>query len=187
MTDQPWRKCSSCKDPIPFGATYWACNVSTCNSKRMGLFFCSVSCWEAHLPTMRHRESWAVEKRAPSRAAWEQEQASEAESGASSSAAPELSSMASSSGGGSADAPRRRTVASPPARDDDSPQDILIVVSKLKKYIKARSGFNTSDAVMSVLSDHVRALCDQAIRTAAQNERKTVMDRDFPPVSRSRD
>jgi len=80
-------------------------------------------------------------------------------------------------------APARRRIA-PAARDDDDdlPRDILIVASKLKKYVKARSGMNTSDSCMAVLSEHVRKLCDQAIRTAAENERKTIMDRDFPPT-----
>jgi len=62
-----WRRCSACKEPIGLGATYWTCNVSTCNRKRTGLVFCSVSCWEVHLPVAHHRESWAVERRAPSR------------------------------------------------------------------------------------------------------------------------
>ena len=43
---------------------------------------------------------------------------------------------------------------------------MLIVVSKLKKYIKDRSGMNCSDAVAEVLSDHVRVLCDDSIRAA---------------------
>ena len=59
-------------------------------------------------------------------------------------------------------------------------KDVLIVVSKMKKYIKDRSGMNCGDAVAEVLSDHVRAICDEAIRTAAQDERKTVLDRDVP-------
>ena len=57
-------------------------------------------------------------------------------------------------------------------------RDILIVISKLKKYIKDRSGMNCSDAVAEMLSDHVRVLCDDAIRAAARDERKTVLDRD---------
>jgi hypothetical protein len=40
---------------------------------------------------------------------------------------------------------------------------------------------NTSDAVASVLSDHVRRLCDLAIRNAERDGRKTVLDRDFEP------
>ncbi len=63
-------------------------------------------------------------------------------------------------------------------------RDILIVVSKLKKYIKDRSGMNCSDAVADMLSDHVRLLCDEAIRAAARDERKTVLDRDVVRVRR---
>jgi histone H3/H4 len=61
--------------------------------------------------------------------------------------------------------------------------EILIVVSKMKKYIKDKSGMNTSDAVAQVLSDRVRALCDAAIATSQADGRKTVLDRDVPPVS----
>jgi hypothetical protein len=69
--DSFWRKCSSCKKPIEFGSGYWACNVSTCNRARTFFAFCSVSCWDAHLGIVRHRESWAEEKKAPSRELWE--------------------------------------------------------------------------------------------------------------------
>ena len=31
-----------------------------------------------------------------------------------------------------------------------------------------------------VLSEHVRALCDDSIRAAGRDERKTVLDRDVP-------
>ena len=63
-------------------------------------------------------------------------------------------------------------------------KDILIVVSKMKKYIKDRSGFNCSDAVADVLSEHVRALCDDSIRAAGRDGRKTVLDRDVPKLIR---
>ena len=66
-----WRKCSSCKKTVGYQALYWVCNVSTCNRKRTGLIFCEVSCWDAHLPLMNHRESWAEERKAPSRDEWE--------------------------------------------------------------------------------------------------------------------
>ena len=62
--------------------------------------------------------------------------------------------------------------------------DMLIVVSKLKKYIRDRSGMNTSDAVADMLGDHVRSVCDEAIRTAARDGRKTVLDRDVPRARR---
>ena len=60
-----WKVCSICRKPIFAGQLYYACNVSTCNRVRTGLFFCSMECWEGHLPTARHRDAWAEEKRAP--------------------------------------------------------------------------------------------------------------------------
>jgi len=66
-----WRKCSSCRKPISFGQDYWACNVSTCNRSRTFFTFCSVSCWDAHLGLVCHRESWAEEKKAPTAEFWE--------------------------------------------------------------------------------------------------------------------
>jgi histone H3/H4 len=55
-------------------------------------------------------------------------------------------------------------------------------VSRLKKYVRDRSGMNTSESVADALSAHVRALCDQAIRAAGTAGRKTVLDRDVPPL-----
>lgn len=60
-----------------------------------------------------------------------------------------------------------------------SEKETLIVVSKLKNYIRAASEMNTSGSVADVLSDIVRNLCDQAIANARKDGRKTVMDRDF--------
>lgn len=65
-----WRKCNSCKKAIGYKALYWVCNVSTCNRKRTGLVFCDVSCWDAHVPGMNHRESWAEERAAPTLEEW---------------------------------------------------------------------------------------------------------------------
>jgi histone H3/H4 len=58
-------------------------------------------------------------------------------------------------------------------------RDVLVVVSKLKDYVRARSGMNTSDGVVEVLSDRLRDLCDRAIERASRDGRKTVLDRDF--------
>lgn len=58
-------------------------------------------------------------------------------------------------------------------------EEILVVVSKLKAYIKSKSDMNTSGAVAEKISEKVRLLCDQAIAKAEQAKRKTVMDRDF--------
>ncbi len=65
----------------------------------------------------------------------------------------------------------------------DTPQEVLIVVSKLKSYIKSKSGMNTSDGIVPVLSDMVRQICDRAIESARSDGRKTVLDRDVKPSS----
>ena len=74
---------------------------------------------------------------------------------------------------------RRRIIGAPAASSDELPQDVLVVVSKMKAYVKARSGMNTSDGVVDVLSEKIRKLCDAAIEVAHADGRKTVMDRDF--------
>jgi len=56
---------------------------------------------------------------------------------------------------------------------------VLVVISKVKSYIRAKSGMNTSDGIVPVLSDHVRRLLDQAIDAAKADGRKTVLDRDL--------
>src|SRR5689334_23582802 len=67
LDDDVWMMCSACRKPIRFGATHWVCSVSTCNRDRTRLVFCSVSCWDSHVATLRHRDAWAVEARAPGR------------------------------------------------------------------------------------------------------------------------
>jgi hypothetical protein len=46
-----------CGKQIQKGATYFKCTVSACNSGRLKLVFCSPACWDAHLPTARHRKA----------------------------------------------------------------------------------------------------------------------------------
>lgn len=58
---------------------------------------------------------------------------------------------------------------------------VLVVVSKLKNYIRAKSEMNTAASVAPKLSEIVQTLCDQAIERARSDGRKTVMDRDFEP------
>ena len=148
-----WRRCSSCKKPIALGAVYWVCSVSTCNQKRTGLAFCTVSCWDAHLPVARHREAWAEERTAPARAE-----------------------------AGTAPMGQRRIVRPAVASAPAAPgaDDVLIVASRLKEYIRAKSGYNTSDRVLQPLSEIVRRICDDAIRSAQREGRRTVLDRDIP-------
>jgi histone H3/H4 len=57
---------------------------------------------------------------------------------------------------------------------------VLIVASRLKDYIRAKSGYNTSDRVLEPLSEIVRRVCDQAIENARRDGRMTVLDRDIP-------
>ena len=191
--DDVWMLCSACRKPIRFGATHWVCSVSTCNRDRTRLVFCSVSCWDSHVATLRHRDAWAIEARAPTR----EETAREGREGP---ARPEPASAPRPS-----PAPARPPA--PPARQPapaaPSPprlasvtahaggpalsnhydhDDVLVVVSKVKKYIRDRSGMNTSDAVAEALGAHVRKVCDDAIRNAGRDGRKTVLDRDVPPA-----
>lgn len=198
--EDSFKRCSTCRQPILFEQKYWTCSVSTCNRSKLALYFCSLPCWEAHVPEARHRDAWAEEQKAPSRAAYLAEQEANNASvaavaarivgavnstasssgeppraariiGAASSAASESPRVARIVGGPSSAAPS-------PESDDD---EILVVVSKLKKYIRDRSGMNTSDTAMAPLSEHLRSLCREAIRHAAEDGRKTVMDRDFAP------
>jgi hypothetical protein len=149
---------------IALGAKYWTCSVSTCNRKRTGLVFCSVDCWDAHVPVLRHRDAWAEEQTAP----LERE--------------PE---PASGSGGVARSSKRsvvREADKAGRAAASDVPREILIVASRLKAYIQARAGLKTSNDVMPALSDHVRQIVDQAIDAAQRAGRQTVLERDVPRV-----
>ena len=161
--------CSMCRRPIAYKADYYQCSVSTCNRARFPLYFCELSCFSAHLPEAKHRDAWAESVTAPS--------------------GPDEKTSANPSRDDAAvdrqGAAHRRvvpaaTTATPPVPEltPAEEREVLIVVSKLKAYIKARSGMNTSDSVMDVLSQKVRTLCDEAIRNAARDGRKTVLDRD---------
>lgn len=70
MAEQPaatsfWKRCNICKRPIGYKSRYYLCSVSTCRSKRTGLTFCSVECWDGHLGFANHRSSYAEEKISP--------------------------------------------------------------------------------------------------------------------------
>ena len=164
MTDAAatWKRCNTCKKPIAFGSGYFSCNVSTCNRKGTDFAFCSVACWDAHVPVLRHREAWAEEQQAPTAAAWAARQREQAERAAAPPAAP-----------------RPAAASAQPPRGSHVPEEVLVVVSKLKAYIRAKSGMNCSDGVVEVLSDRLRDLCDAAIEQARAAGRRTVMDRDF--------
>ncbi len=63
--------------------------------------------------------------------------------------------------------------------DPNSDKEILVIASKIKKYVRSVAGMSTSANVLPKLSDAIRSLCDQAIENAKADGRKTVMDRDF--------
>ncbi len=159
-----WKKCSACKKPIDFGALYYVCNVSTCNRKRTALHFCTVSCWEVHLPVARHRESWAEERTAPSQQQAAREARDEAEG---------------------VRKPRRTIAKTPPASGSSAPgrasepMEVLIVASRLKEYVRAVSGYNTSERVLGPLSEIIRSEMAKAIEKARAEGRRTVLDRDI--------
>lgn len=166
-----WRKCSTCKKPIPYLARYHVCTVSTCNKKRGGYIFCSVPCWDVHVPMMNHRNAWSEERRSPSKAEWAAENAE-----------PQAAPVASSPPAARATAPVGTRAPSSDEAADKSSDDILVVASKLKDYIRARSGMNTSASVLDTLSDRIRVLADGAIENARIEGRKTVLDRDIPEI-----
>lgn len=146
-----WRKCSACKKPIEFGSKYYACSVSTCNNQRTGYVFCSVLCFEVHLPGARHKDAAAIENQAPGREP-----------------VRTIIKAATTGGAAATTAPKTKL-----------PNEVLIIASRLKEYIQARSDMNTSAQVMDVLSDFVRVACERAIDNARADGRKTVLDRDF--------
>jgi hypothetical protein len=67
--------------------------------------------------------------------------------------------------------------------NEEGAKEVLVVISKVKAYIRGKSSMNTSDAVTEALSDLVRATCDQAIEKAKAEGRKTVMARDIGGAS----
>lgn len=150
-----WRKCSTCKKEIGFNAKYYECSVSTCTGQRTGYVFCSVSCWEVHLPGAKHRDAGAIEKLSPAAASQEV-------------SAPKRIIV---SGGVSASVTTQKK--------SSMSNEILVVVSKMKQYIREISEMSTSEDVNQTLSEMIRSECDRAIANARAAGRKTVMARDF--------
>ena len=156
MNQDFWRKCIVCKNEINFSTKYYKCSVSSCDKKRSPAQFCSVNCWDVHRSIMSHKSAGADEYQSPSKKDW-------------------VMSEKNSS---------KVRVVRPKSEVTNlnlsSPSDeILVVVSKLKAYVKERSGLNTSADVMPELSNIIRKECDKAIERAKQSERKTLMARDF--------
>jgi len=60
-----------------------------------------------------------------------------------------------------------------------SDNEVLVVASKVKGYIREKSEMKTSGSVLEALSNRIRSMCDQAMENARSDGRKTVLDRDF--------
>ena len=147
MSDNVWRKCGSCKKDILYNGIYQRCSVSSCHK----LAFCSVDCWDHHVPVMNHKSAWAEEENAPPKDG------------------ERIQGMA-----------KKIMISGAPSNAKSiEAQEILIVASKLKDYVKNKHGLNTSGDVMEKLSAIVRVIADQACDHAKSQGRKTLMDRDF--------
>jgi histone H3/H4 len=170
-----FRLCSSCRRPLPFGTRYYTCSVSTCNRSKTALTFCSVPCFQAHVPTLRHRDAWAEEQTAPTREKWEAQQREEALTESATQENPGVV-----RGAATATIPNNQAAHKEPRMSNEVTKEVLVVVSKVKAYIRASSGMNTSDAVTEALSELVRSACEQAVARAKADGRKTVMARDIP-------
>src|SRR5262245_31677522 len=132
---ETWRKCNACKNPIRFTTKYWVCSISTCNRPRTGYVFCTVSCWDSHIAEARHRDAWADEKRAPSKESWEAElAASPADPAPPPKPTPATPAPAVRRVVGDA-SPATAAAVEGHVQLVDAEREILIVVSKLKKYI----------------------------------------------------
>ena len=108
------------------------------------------------MPGAKHRDAGAIEKRSPS--SLQQEVAS----------VPKRI-LISNSISGSTQTNLKSSMSN----------ETLVVVSKMKQYIREVSEMNTSEDVNQIISEMIRIECDKAIVNARADARKTVMARDF--------
>lgn len=57
-------RCASCRSPIAPTEPRFRCSVSACNAGRLKLRFCTVACFERHVPTARHRRAECIREAA---------------------------------------------------------------------------------------------------------------------------
>jgi len=57
--------------------------------------------------------------------------------------------------------------------------DVLVVTSKVKKFIKEKGEMNTSAETIDMLSKAMERLCAKGVESAKADGRKTVMARDI--------
>ncbi len=159
MNQDFWRKCIVCKKEINFSSKYYKCSVVSCDKKRAPAQFCTVDCWDVHRSIMSHKSAGADEYHSPTKEQWlrDNENTSKVR----------------------IVTPKKSLGSTELNLDAANTEEILVVVSKMKNYIKEISNLNTSADVFPVLSDILRSSCEEAIKNARNDERKTLMARDF--------
>ena len=159
MMKEVWKSCSSCRKPIHYGQRRFICSVSTCQTTRHFPRFCPSDAG-THVAVVNHRQRLGGEVYAPKE--------------------PPISARM-PQGGGDSDELRARLMRQMAAdkKKGSETKDVLIVASKLKKYIKDRADMNCSADVLEALSDVVRLAANDAIDRARVDGRKTVKARDF--------
>jgi hypothetical protein len=160
MNQEFWRKCIVCKKDIKFSSKYFKCSVTSCDKKRSPAQFCSVDCWDVHRSIMSHKSAGADEYHSPTREEWAHLESNNS---------------------------KVRIINSVKKSETLHPgnantEDVLVVVSKLKHFVKESSGMNTSGDVMPALSDILRKVCSKAVENAQKDGRKTLMARDFEKI-----
>ncbi len=151
MSENTWQKCVICKNGISFTSNYYKCSISSCSSKRAPTQFCSVTCWDVHSSMKNHMSAGADEFRAPSKEKFLSQR----------------------------EPVRKKVIKTQSVSTSKENDEILVVVSKLKNYVKEELDLNTSADVMPILSDVLRRACREASKNSKNAERKTLMARDF--------
>lgn len=132
------------------------------------------------MPGARHRDAAAIETKSPTYEQWKTELENDPTPAIASEArAPQRVIARPANFPGASLASSTSAQNASPRTNDPLESEILVVVSKLKNYVRERSEMNTSESVSQVLSNRLRRLCDRAIEKARADGRKTLMDRDF--------
>lgn len=63
--------------------------------------------------------------------------------------------------------------------EEEEGVDVLVVQSKVKKFIRENGEMNTSAETITVLSQAIQKLCLRGVESAKNDKRKTVMARDI--------
>lgn len=157
-----WKSCSICKKPISYEQTHFVCSVSTCNGKRTGYKFCSVPCFDQHIPKERHKSAGAIEEKAPT----------------------EEEARLQPQPRGQRRIIQSQKLSTPSNKQISKGGESMVIASRVKAFIQEQSELSTSTAVIDALSDHIRHVAMQAIDKAKEDGRKTVMEQDVSFLDR---